>query len=353
MGQVRTEIDNLVTIAEQSAAKGDTAIAYGVGMQALNMANREVASSAAQASLASGGIAGATAWLQTWVTDATDQNAALLSAASTSSTTLGYEQQVMLPNALSWLTYNTAILQSVQQRIDGGQLVDGDIDRFARVLADVQAAITIYCPDQLAVIAAAPSKPSPGESVVAGYLADYTTFLIRAGQAQQQYLQQVVMRGQDPAELVKQNDVGLLLPSVLNLSDSVAAIPSSQDVLSDELIQATTAITYYIATTSLISAVQDFGVTEFGIGADPAQAEQAEVMKTAVATAGKAVDEVSALLAQRGLDASLPVWTASYGRAASEALSQTPQATAADALALNELYFDAITVFMLQSGPVQ
>ena len=64
------------------------------------------------------------------------------------------------------------------------------------------------------------------------------------------------------------------------------------------------------------------------------------------------MDQVSALLGQRDLDASLPVWAAAYGTAAAEALSQTPQAAAAKVLALNELYFDAITVFMLQSGPV-
>ena len=72
-----------------------------------------------------------------------------------------------------------------------------------------------------------------------------------------------------------------------------------------------------------------------------------------MSTAKKAVDQVAALLAQRGLDASLPVWAAAYGTDAAQALAGTPEATAAQVLALNELYFDAITVFMLQSGPVQ
>jgi hypothetical protein len=352
-GDIKASIANLAGTADQAENQGDTAVAYGVGMQALNMANREVASNAAQAAIASDGVAGATTWLRDWTSTATKRNDALLIQAAQSGSTLGYEQQLTLPNALSWLTYNAAILASVQQRLDGGLLTEGDIDRFARVLADVDAAIDIYCPNQLAIVQASPAKPTPGDSVVAGYLADYTTFLIRAGQAQQEYVQQVLMRGQDPAELAKQNDVGLLLPSVLNLSEAVAAIPPSQDVLADELVQATTAITYYIATTSLIAAIQDFGVYEFGIGADPMQAEQGAVLDASVATASKAVDEVSALLGQRGLDASLPVWAAAYGRAAAEALSQTPQATAADTLALNELYFDSITVFMLQSGPVQ
>jgi len=149
-----------------------------------------------------------------------------------------------------------------------------------------------------------------------------------------------------------QNDVGLLLPVVIELRVEVEAIPVSKDSLAEEVLQATTAVTYYIATTSLIAALQNFGVDEFGIGADPAQAQQAESMRTSVQTAKLAVDQVSALLGQRDLDASLPVWAAAYGAAAAEALRRTPQAAAAKVLALNELYFDAVTVFMLQSGPV-
>jgi len=75
-------------------------------------------------------------------------------------------------------------------------------------------------------------------------------------------------------------------------------------------------------------------------------------MQASVTTAKLAVDQVSALLGQRGLDASLPKWAADYGTAAVDALDDTPQLAAAKVLALNELYFDAITVFMLQSGPL-
>ncbi|MFM7147939.1 MAG: S16 family serine protease, partial [Actinomycetales bacterium] len=318
-GETNTQIMSLLTIAEDAANNGDNALAYGVGMLALNMANREVASATAQSTLASAGLAGATTWLRDWTAKAAARNSALLEASARAAATLGYEQQLTLPNALSWLTYNDAILQSVQQRLDAGPLAASDVDRFARVLADVDVAIETCFPDQLAIVRAAPAKASPGASVVASYLSDYRTFLVRAGQAQQDYVQQVIMRGQDPVEFAKQNDIGLLLPTVLNLSNTVADIPPGLDSLPDEVVEVTTAITYYIATTSLISSLQDFGISEFGIGAEPTQSAQTEVMNTSVATAAKAVDEVSALLGQRGLDASLPVWAASYGRAASDA----------------------------------
>jgi hypothetical protein len=343
----------LLDQATSAAESGQVATAYGIGMQGLNVAVRERASADAQAQLAASGVTGATSWLTDWLDRSTASNAAALAQGTQLGDAMGYEQQVTLPNALSWLAYNDSILKSVQQQLDAGALDAARIDRYARILADVDTAITVYYPNQLAIIQAAPAQPSPGAGPVAAYLSDYTTFLVRAGNAQQDYVQQVVMRGQDPAELALQNDVGLLLPVVLDLSAAAAAIPSSRDSLPDELLQATSAVTYYIATTSLIAAVQNFGVDQFGIGADPSAAQQPEVLVASMSTAKQAVDQVAALLGQRGLDASLPVWAAAYGTGAAEALAGTPEATAAQVLALNELYFDAITVFMLQSGPVQ
>jgi len=255
LGQPVAPIVDLLAIAQDAARSGDAATAYGVGMQALNMANREVASATAQTEIARAGSAEATKWLSSWVQDAQARNEERLSEGTKLGASLGYEQQMTLPNALSWLVYNAAILQAVQDQLDAAPLDEARIDRFARVLADVDGALDVYYPNQLAIIQAAPARPSPGSDVMATYLAEYTTFLVRAGQAQQNYMQQVIMRGQDPAALVQQNDVGLLLPTVLNLSSTVSAIPLAPDSITDELRQATTAITYYIATTSLIAAI--------------------------------------------------------------------------------------------------
>ncbi len=351
--QATEAVNSLLNQAASAAESGEVATAYGIGMQGMNIAVRERASANAQAQFAASGLTGATTWLTDWLARSTASNSAALAEGIQLGDAMGYEQQLTLPNALSWLTYNDAILRSVQQQLDGAVLDAARIDRYARILADVDTAINVYYPNQLAIVQAAPAQPSAGAGPVAAYLSDYTTFLVTAGRAQQEYVQQVVMRGQDPAELARENDLGLLLPVVLNLSVAAAAIPSSKDALSDELLQATVAVTYYIATTSLIAAVQNFGVDQFGIGADPSAVQQPEVLVASMSTAKQAVDQVAALLGQRGLDASLPVWAAAYGTGAAEALAGSPEATAAQVLALNELYFDAITVFMLQSGPVK
>lgn len=346
------QIAGVLATAQAARDDGQVATAYGVGMQGLNMARREQAAQQAKDQVASSGVTGGTKWLRAWVDAASQRNSAALAAGTQLSSGMGYEQQVTLPNAMSWLVYNEAILQSVRQQVDGGALDGARIDRLARVLADVDTAIEVSYPDQLAIVQAAPTKPSPGDRVLAEYLADYTTFLVRAGQAQQNYVQQVLMSGQDPVEIAKTNDVGLLLPAVLNLADAVNRIPNGADSIPDAVRHASTAITYYIATTSLIASVQDFGIGQFGIGADPTQVKQEDVLTSSVMTAKGVVDQVAALLGQRGLDASLPVWASAYGTGAAQALSQTPMAAAGKVLALNELYFDAITVFMLQSGPV-
>lgn len=351
-GDPANRIGEVLGVAQASARAGRTAAAYGVGMLALNQANRERAAEQARARLAEVGPAGAQAWLADWTQRAQARNSTAFAATTATAGGLGYEQQLTLPNALSWLAYNEGILLSVQQGLQAGPLDAAGVDRYARILADVDAAIDVYFPDQRDVVLASPARPSPGQEAVADYLSSYTTFLVRAGQAQQEYVQQVVLPGADLAEMAAGNDVGLLLPVVLNLRAAVDGIPPSTDSISDEITQATTAITYYIATSSLIAAVQDFGIREFGIGADPSAARQPAVMRSSVQTAKRAVDEVSALLGQRGLDASLPVWAASFGTDAADALAGTPDEAAAAVLALNELYFDAISVFMIQSGPV-
>jgi len=339
--------------AASAADAGQVATAYGIGMLGLNAARRERASADAQAKAGAAGVTGAVRWLDDWVRRLSAGNAAAWTVAAQRGTGMGYEQQLAMPQVLSWLAHNDAILRSVQDVLDGGGLDASAVDRCARILADVDTAIDVSFPDQLAIVEASPARPSPGEGPMAAYISSYTTFLVRAGQAQQAYVQQVVIHGQDPREFSRQNDFGLLLPMVLNLSAEAKAIPSSVDSLPDELRQAALAVTYYVATTSLIAAAQGFGIDQFGIGADPAAVQNPEVLSASIATSTQAIDQVAALLGQRGLDASLSVWGAAYGTGAVQALEGTSQALAAQVLALDELYYDAITVFMLQSGPVR
>ena len=347
-------IRSLLTQAQQAQAAGDSALAYGLGMLSLNITARAQASQDMRDVIANEGTVAAAQRLGREITSAISRNDEALALASEGSTSLGYEQLIALPNALSWLAYNQAILAVLDKALtDEPAPTKGQLDRAARILADVDLAIDVYYPNQLAVVRTSPAKPSPGESVMATYLSKYTEFLIGAGRANEDYARTVVLRGQDPAVLEAENDVGLLLPVAGYLGSAVSSIPVSTDSIPDEMVQATTAVTYYIATASLIASVQDFGIDEFGIGADPVGADRAVLLASSVRFAKQTVDQVSALLAQRGLDASLPVWAAEYGTATATALAKSPKAAAANVLALNELYFDVITVFMLQTGPLE
>lgn len=353
-GSAQDAASSLLAQGRQAAGSGNMALAYGLGMLGMNIVGRERAAAGIQALIAAQGLTAARTRMAADIAAAKARNAAALSQAVVDTGALGYEQQIAMPNALSWLAYNQAILASLGDAIDAsGSPTQEDLDRGARILADVNLAIDIYFPNQAAVVRASPAKPSPGESVVATYLSEYTEFLVRAGRANEKYARVVVLRGQDPKVLEQQNDVGLLLPVTGYLGTAVDTIPASTQSIPEELIQATTAVTYYIATASLIASVQDFGIDQFGIGADPSDVGQAEVLASSVRFSKQAVDQVSALLGQRGLDASLPVWSSDYGSSTATAMAKTPQAGAAAVLALNELYFDVVTVFMLQAGPVQ
>jgi hypothetical protein len=343
---------SLLSDARASANDGDAAASYGIASQGLYVASREQAASRMRSVIADSGLSAASLELSAEISSQRAMIRTLETAISQDTAGLGYEQLISMPNVLGWLTYDTAILNALQAKLDAGELDQAAAERYSRILSDTRVDISVLFPDQREILTSAPSRPSPGDAKVAAYLSDYTTFLVRAGQAQQEYVEKVVLRGEDPRKVATLNDVGLLLPVVLDLADSVSRIPAGTSPLAVELLESSTAITYYIATTSLIAAVQGFGLTEFGIGSDPSSAESPLVLDAAVMTSARAVNELSALLAQSGLDASLPFWAASTGVGAAEALTGSPQETAIDVRALNELYFDGINVFMLQSGPV-
>jgi hypothetical protein len=343
---------SLLARAQSSADDGQTAAAYGIATQGLYLAGRERAAADMRDLIGKSDVLTASGELRAEIARLSALNEELLVSATNGAGSLGYEQQISVTNVLSWLTYDKAILDVLTSKIDSGSLDDDAAQRYARILSDARLELDVLYPDQLQVLMSAPSKASPGDSAMATYLSEYTSFLVGAGKAQQDYIETVVLRGVDPATLAATNDVGLLLPIILELGDSVNQIPADTGSLAQELIESTTAITYYIATASLIAAVQGFGIDQFGIGVDPDGASSPAVLEAAVTTSAAAVVEVSGLLYARGIDASLPFWGASTGTGAALALSGSDQETASDVRALNELYFDSINVFMLQSGPI-
>ena len=150
--QVTDAVSGLLDRATSAAESGQVATSYGIGMQGLNMAVREGASVNAQAQLAASGVTGATVWLTDWLKRSTASNSAALTQGVQLGAAMGYEQQLTLPNALSWLAYNDSILQSVQQQIDAGALDAAGIDRYAPILADVDTAINVGALKSLAHI---------------------------------------------------------------------------------------------------------------------------------------------------------------------------------------------------------
>ena len=342
---------SLLARAQASAKAGDAAASYGIASQGLYLAARERAAADMRALVAEVDLPAAFRELASEIGRLGALNDELLATATGGAASLGYEQQISSPNVLSWLTYDRAILDALTSKLGTGPLDENAAERYARILSDARLELEVLYPDRVQVLVSAPGRPSPGDSTIATYLSEYTSFLVRAGKAQQDYVEKVVLRGEDPATLAATNDVGLLLPIVLELADAVNQFPAEVGSLADEVEESSTAITYYIATTSFIAAVQGFGVDQFGIGEDPNASDAPVVLDTAVSTSTQAVTQVSGLLAERGLDPSLPFWGASTGTGAALALNGSGQETAADVRALNELYFDTITVFMLQSGP--
>ncbi|MFO1540420.1 MAG: hypothetical protein ACKOTZ_08230 [Chloroflexota bacterium] len=75
----------------------------------------------------------------------------------------------------------------------------------------------------------------------------------------------------------------------------------------------------------------------------------ASVVSLTVATARSTGSAYAAALAELGIDPGYSAWSAQWGAAVAGALAGTPRETAGAVLALNELWYDAITVLMLHA----
>jgi hypothetical protein len=176
---------------------------------------------------------------------------------------------------------------------------------------------------------------------------------MRAAEANEVYTRDVLLGGTDLEQAADQRQVLSLLPIVVQLGDDArGAVQPGIGTVRQELEQVASSFTYYLGVLSLVAALQAFGIDDFRFANETIYVASPEALKASVALAKFAVDEIAKFLASQGLDAGYAVWTSQWGTAAYEALSATGRGGVGAVLALEELWFDVLNVFMLQTGPV-
>ena len=212
---------------------------------------------------------------------------------------------------------------------------------------DLHCHLTQQMIDAATAIVAMSETPAVDPAVNVPFLAGYTDFLIAAGDANIGYVE---AGGQELADMLGPNDLSPLARASLALEADVHAPAPANGDLAAEVARSADALSYYIASASLVTSYQAFGMSGFGLGEDPTVGDEAAIVDASVEAAAGTVDAVAAVLQDRGIDPGYSDWSASWGAAIAAELAGTPRAAAGAVLGLNELWYDAITVLMLDAA---
>ena len=127
-------------------------------------------------------------------------------------------------------------------------------------------------------------------------------------------------------------------------------LDSAQGQADEELLQSAYALTYYIVTAAMTANAQVYEAYDGGPAGEVVEAMQPEVLRTSVLTGKEIVDAAASIVAANGLDAGFPVWSSNWGVAGIQEYQDSPAQMAASWIALNEVWYDAVNIFMLNAA---
>ncbi|MFM9077594.1 MAG: hypothetical protein ACKORM_05115, partial [Solirubrobacterales bacterium] len=241
-GTVGSEASARAGPAREAGQGGATGRASARGVGAWEEGARARLSAPVHAAFGRGGGPSAARWLADRI-KTLEGKAAATTAGAVRRARAGYEQQLLVPVALGWVTYSTALLEVVRERLARKEGLDREaLAGLAGVVADAGSSIEVFGPDavEAALASRSPRAPRKSERAVADYLSGYTNFLIRGGRASEQYFEDVVRA------------IGLggvpeyIYPAFRALGRSVDRIPKETNPLDREMVQASRAISYFV-----------------------------------------------------------------------------------------------------------
>jgi hypothetical protein len=329
-----------VTAARTALESGDPAGAYGTAVDAVNLASRALSVERYGALIATEGTSAAQQALleeaQSTLARARD---VIVEASDV--TGLGLEQVVSTPSALGWSSYAAAVLEGLMTTL-AVPVTDDVLLAAAAVMGDQRVSVDILQGDALEIIDAMPSIPLPSESRASTLLSGYTEFLVRAGQANEAYLRDVLGKSPDSASRLIAGRVTSLLPVIASLSELSGAFDPAAGDLPGEIAESSFAMSYFVTSTSALAAAQAFAMDGFGIGEEVSGSVDEEAVANSIAVSGEAVSALADYAAELSLDAGSSVWSNRWGTAAFDSLSDQGRAGSGAVIALNESWYDVM-----------
>ena len=245
-----------------------------------------------------------------------------------------------LPGAMGWLSYARAAAEA-SGTAAAGAVGPAELGGIAGAVAEQRVAVEVLWPDALAVVDALADGPGALTDDPDGFLDGYTGLLTTASEANERYLEAVLASGGVPPSPGDPADVAARVLAALATGDGPAVVRTSA------------AMSWWFVTSSEVTGRQAFGLDGFGLVNDVGVPAGPATLEAAVRNAADTVTAAADTLAARGVDPSSPVWSTAWGVGAAAADASTPEATG-EVLALGEVWYSAVTVFLLlaASAPV-
>lgn len=323
----------------------DFPLAYGLGVDALIRLARADGRRQVEGWIAEGGTDRAIEGLTAWLTDI-DARAEEQIAFYADVTGLGLAQQVSVPAALGWVTYAQAVAAGLLPALPS--FTDPELLAEVGAIAGEQAvSVDAIFPDTIVSIVSMDEEPYRDPALTVPFLAAYTQFLVAAGDANLGYVEDVFGFPLTPENLAGR--ASALERAAVALADRTHVESEPGATLTDEVARAARAMSYFVITSTLVASAQAYGMDGFGIGEDPADVQARESFRASLANARSTVAAYSGALVEAGIDPGYSAWSAQWGTSIADRLAGTPREAAGAVLALNELWYDAITVLMLHA----
>lgn len=339
----RAEFASALATAKAAQAVGNSAKAYAQVLADYRSLLRSDAAMQASKEVAQGGSSRLTKSLaakaQALIVDAT---AARDRYAGT--TTFGTYQELSIPAAIAPLTYAIAVATNAKQSVEtdpsGPNLITA-----ASTIADQRASIDTAATTSFAVVSATPSTPSNPQAPAAHLLSGYTNFLISAGNANQEYFNDVL-----GGRYHRSSSPNSLSALVKTLGEQTATIPANEQDLSSEFIQSSQALSYFIFSTALVTDMQSFDIRDEELGGQGGLLPDPQPVANSIATGSRTVDGLVAGLAEKDVDAGLANWLRTWGAESAELVKGSSRETAGSLVALHQIWGATVNALILETA---
>ncbi len=259
----------------------------------------------------------------------------------------GLEAQLATPVNMSDLVGALAIVSGARAEMTGREGQASSVIDFARVLAQEQVWVDVVAPNAQRILQAAGasgSRPAPAQPT-ADFLSSYTNFLVRAGQANQQYYEQVLSATSKNPNITV---AGHLYAAIKVLAQQANAIPTGAESPEAEQTESATAFSYFLLSAALVAAPQNYGAMGTGIGESPISLSNPAALDSAIQSGPPTVFAFANSLQGSGLNPQFEVWTAMWGASAASAATSNDLQPAV--LGVGQMWNAATASFLLAAA---